>query len=343
MSKKMNKLIEKLDILIYQCEIQNDKSSVFKKKQYTDIIRLLKNYNNVFNKTNVIEYLNYNGKKSESKIVKKIIEYFDTDTILEADKALENGLIKAMKTFINIYGIGPKKAQELYQNYNISDINELRNEVLINPKIINDKQKLGLEYYEDLIKRIPRKEIDCYNNKIKSICERISKHIIYSINGSYRRKHADSGDIDILITSNDEDPTLLRNKLIDELIKAKIIIATLANGKKKFMGITKLNEDGYNIARHMDIMDTDPSTFPFAQLYFTGSGNFNSNMRSKALKLGYSLNEYCISDKKTKKPIDKHIILKKIGKPNFTDEKDIFEFLEMEYLEPENREINYIS
>ena len=105
------------------------------------------------------------------------------------------------------------------------------------------------------------------------------------------------------------------------------------------MGITKLEKYGYHKARHIDIMDTDIFTFPFAQLYFTGSGEFNSNMRSNALRLGYSLNEYCLSDKKTKKPIDSSIIINKIGKSNFTNEKDIFDFLDMEYIIPEKREL----
>ena len=50
----------------------------------------------------------------------------------------------------------------------------------------------------------------------------------------------------------------------------------------------------------MDIIDTEIEQYPFAQLHFTGSGGFNSHMRLIALKKGYSMNEYCISDKKLK-------------------------------------------
>ena len=82
--------------------------------------------------------------------------------------------------------------------------------------------------------------------------------------------------------------------------KEGIIIETLANGKKKFMGIAKLNKNGFNTARHLDIIDTSKEQYPFAQLYFTGSGGFNSAMRAHALTLGFSLNEYTLSDKLTK-------------------------------------------
>ena len=75
-------------------------------------------------------------------------------------------------------------------------------------------------------------------------------------------------------------------------------------------------------------MFTPISEVPFALLYFTGSANLNKIMRKRALDMGYSINEHTIIDKNTKEPIIDH---------NFNTEKDIFEFLKMDYLEPENR------
>ena len=43
---------------------------------------------------------------------------------------------------------------------------------------------------------------------------------------------------------------------------------------------------------HLDIIETTKEDYPFALLYFTGSGPFNVKMRKQALSLGYSLNEY---------------------------------------------------
>ena len=112
-------------------------------------------------------------------------------------------------------------------------------------------------------------------------------------------------------------------------------------GKKKFMGITKL--DGYTRYRHIDIIDTEIDQYPFAQLYFTGSGGFNSHMRMLALKKGYSMNEYCISDKKTKKPVTKEEIISKLGKEKFETEEDIFKFIDLDYVVPENRNTTTLS
>ena len=158
-----------------------------------------------------------------------------------------------------------------------------------------------------------------------------------SINGSYRRGVSTSGDIDLLITGPEGQTEILRKKLINKLKEKNIIIEVLASGKKKFMGIVKLEEHGYTTARHLDIIDTAPDNYPFAVLYFTGSGGFNSMMRGVALSKGYSMNEYCLSHKKTKKPIEPEIIFEKLGKSNFETEKDIFKFLDMEYVEPCDR------
>ena len=66
-------------------------------------------------------------------------------------------------------------------------------------------------------------------------------------------------------------------------------------------------------------------------------------MRNKALALGYSLNEYCISDKNTKDAIPASLIYSKIGKNQFENEKDIFKFLDMDYVEPPARDTYTIS
>jgi len=66
---------------------------------------------------------------------------------------------------------------------------------------------------------------------------------------------------------------------------------------------------------------------PFALLYFTGSAELNKVMRSKALELGFSINEHTIVHKDTNEPV----------KQLFESEACIFKFLGMEYIEPENR------
>ena len=76
-----------------------------------------------------------------------------------------------------------------------------------NPNILNNKQKIGLKYYEDLLKRIPRKEMEKHDKFITEFINSIDKNddLIYEIVGSYRRNASNSGDIDVLCTTKDKN------------------------------------------------------------------------------------------------------------------------------------------
>ena len=102
------------------------------------------------------------------------------------------------------------------------------------------------------------------------------------------------------------------------------------------MGISKLH--GYNTYRHIDIIETTLEEYAFGILYFTGSGGFNVQMRKHALTKGYTLNEYCLSHYDTKINVSVEEIQSKIGKSYFETELDIFQFLELEYVEPKDRD-----
>ena len=64
--------------------------------------------------------------------------------------------------FTNIYGVGPKKADELVKKHNITSIEELRKK---QDEVLNNIQRIGLKYYEDILERIPRNEIEKYDCK----------------------------------------------------------------------------------------------------------------------------------------------------------------------------------
>ena len=252
------------------------------------------------------------------KINQKIIEYLDTGEIKKIKDINEDETFKLNKKLSNIYGIGPKKIKELMSK--ISKYEELFDEK--NSKLLNNKQKIGLKYQEDLEKRIPYNEGKEHNKLINNVIKLIDINIEFEIVGSYRRKNKDMGDIDILIKDTEN---FKLNELIDKLKEKKYIIETLANGKNKFMGICKLSD--IQSARRIDILVANESYYYFALLYFTGSYQFNILMRRKALEKGYSLSEYGLKDIKTDKLIELEV----------KSEEKIFEILDMKYVIPSNR------
>jgi NAD-dependent DNA ligase len=253
-------------------------------------------------------------------ILEKINEFIQTGTLQIIEREKNNPI----NILSNVYGIGPKKAKDLVEINGIKTIEELKakqNEVL------NDTQKIGLKYYDDILKRIPRSEIDNYNIIFKKVFELISpKKSNYEIVGSYRRGHQDSGDIDVIITSDNSN---IFTDFVDVLIKNQIITEVLSRGSSKCLVIAKIPSS--TIYRRVDFLFTSQEEYPFSILYFTGSKVFNTLMRQHAITQGYTMNEHGLyklnNEGKKMNKIDKI----------FKEEREIFEYLNIEYKEPQER------
>lgn len=238
---------------------------------------------------------------------------------------------------LKITGIGPATAAKLYNEFNITNVEELKELYKLNKNIINSKQAIGLIHYEDLLKRIPRTEM----NNWKDILTAIFQDTLDSLNlegtliisGSYRREKEDSGDVDVLIISKTYNEFLMnifyRNLLEAGIFKEENVIAS---GGTKIMAVAKI----LDTFRHVDIFYFSSDVFPFALLFTTGSKEFNLKMRSHALKLGFSLNERNLT-KKNGGLVSENEYLAKINKKAPEREEDIFNFLDYKYIEPRYR------
>jgi NAD-dependent DNA ligase len=274
--------------------------------------------------TSVYQLLGFPG--IGSTIMEKFEEYVKTGTL----RIIENEKTNPINILTDVYGIGPKKAEELVK-VGVKTITELRER---QDELLNDIQKVGLQFYEDILQRIPRQEIEEYKELLKSVAESVTKSVTESVTkgdnfeivGSYRRGSENSGDIDVIITG---ETGLLYKEMIDELIKRKIILHVLSRGPVKTLVIAKLPNK--TVARRLDFLYTPPNEYAFALLYFTGSKIFNTVMRQKALDQGFTLNEHGIC----------HLTADKkkgdlVAEP-FPNEKAIFDFLGMPYRTPLER------
>lgn len=267
-----------------------------------------------------------NGFRKGGSVLKTLDEFLKNKKV----QKIEESKTDMRFVFNDIYGVGPKMATKLADKngLNISSIEELREK---QDELLNDVQKKGLKYYEDILKRIPRKEINIYNKLLLKYFNEVkpnkSKSTIQIV-GSWRRGAKTSGDIDVIICDSDKDSKLFKN-FIDKLIKKNILIEVLSRGNVKTLGISKLNSR--STARRIDFMFTPKDQFPFAILYFTGSKVFNTMMRKRALDLNMTMNEHGLYHFKNKKK-------GKLISETFESEKDIFKFLGIEYVEPEMRD-----
>jgi DNA polymerase beta len=253
------------------------------------------------------------------KISEKIDEIMATGSLRAAERAKAEKQLDLYDVLTTIHGIGPAKAKQLIDS-GIRNIASLRAAVNVNPSILSNIQRTGLKYYEDINERIPREEIALHEEIIQKTFR--STGLEATIVGSYRRGLTSSGDIDVLVTGNQGD---FIAGLI-KLHKEQYIVETLAEGVTKGMYITRLGPAPHGKARRVDLLYTPPKEYPYAVLYFTGSKEFNVAMRKLALDRGYSLNEHGLTNLSTGELVE-----------GLGSEQNIFNFLGLEYVRPENR------
>lgn len=330
MSSAINsKIIHELKLLLELRKVEKD---TFRIRALTNGIKAIERLDYKINISNVDKLKEIDG--IGKGIFDRIVEILKTGELaeLELASAIEAvQQLEKMNELEQVSGIGAVKAKKLYEE-GIKTVAELRDAFYSGKVGLTAHQQIGLKYYSDFLQRIPRSEIDKFAKILKKavsvVSKEIGKTIDYEIVGSYRREKKESGDIDVLFTlrgsgKDDGSTDKLLGRLVELLEKEKILIDTLSKGKSKYMGVGRIIPDGS--ARRVDFLLISEEEYPFAVLYFTGSGEFNVKMRAHAKSKDLRLNEHGLLDK-NKKAI-----------PGLKSEKDIFKYLEMEYLEPKDR------
>jgi DNA polymerase/3'-5' exonuclease PolX len=285
----------------------------FKVRAYTKVIAQLEKLPSITSYDDVASLEGIGARIKEN-----IKEILATGSLKSAENAKEIYHLDTLDTLMKIYGVGPAKAKSLVEEHKVASIADLREKLKSNPKLLNDNQKAGLKYYEDLLLRIPREEMEEHQSLLLS---NIPKKTDAEIVGSFRRGAANSGDIDMLIRGN--DPSLL-HEFAMTLQTKEYIKFILAMGDKKILAISQLPGKP---ARRLDLLLTPPDEYAFAILYFTGSDTFNVAFRQHALERGYTLNEHALTPLTNASP----------APPPMKTEEDIFKFLGLVYTPPNER------
>lgn len=355
-SKKINvpvKDVKKiLSKLVAKIVSEKEANWTFKVKSYKQANEILKDDMDLNSVEDYIKVLregdmklageeNFKAKNGtwKSSILQKIDSILKTGQTDGISLTEQDQRSLAIENLTKVPNIGPSTAAKIYDTEEITTIEELKYLYSVNKDILNEKQAIGLKHYEDLMRRIPRKEMDSWNEILTEIFKEtmtelgITGELILA--GSYRRKTRDSGDIDALITTDVKNPRVM-NTFYNNLVKRDVIEKTnvLAKGPTKIMAVASIDE----YYRHLDIFYHPKETFPFAILFTTGSKEFNVKMRKFALEKGYSLNEQNLTKKSPTGPkVTENDYLNIIKKEFPETEEDIFDFLGYKYIPPEMR------
>ncbi len=253
-------------------------------------------------------------------IGKKIVQYIEKGKIDKYEK-LKSSIPSHINILMKVHGIGAKKVKKLNQLLKITTVEEL--EKVAREHKIASIPGFGEKSEQDILEgialmkmskgKIPLKKAEKEADKIIAELKKLKETENTSAAGSLRRKKDFIRDIDILVSS--EKP----EKVIDAFTNLKNVKKVLAKGPTKATIILKSGIQS-------DLRVLPQRVWGAGLFYFTGSKNYNIEMRKIAIKKGYKLSEYGLFDKKTGRML--------AGKT----EDEICRKLGVKYLKPEQRE-----
>ncbi len=256
----------------------------------------------------------------------KLTELIGTGKLSAQSELLEK-YQPSMLQLLKIQGLGPKTIALIWSAYKVSDIDGV--EKLARAGKIRELPRMGEKHEAKLLKAIEdyrriggRFLIDAAEEEAAKLAEYLKTFPgIDKITpaGSLRRGRETVGDLDILVTGKVCATEEGRQKAIAHVAKYPPLMDVIASGDNK---ISFHVRSGMQV----DVRLLPPESFGAAMQYFTGSKAHNVALRQRALKMGYTLNEYSLATLDGEKPV--------AGKT----EEEIYAKLKLDYIPPEMRE-----
>jgi len=233
----------------------------------------------------------------------------------------------SMLQLLKIQGLGPKTIALIWSAYRVSDVDGV--EKLAREGKIRELPRMGEKHEQKLLKAIEdyrrisgRFLIDVAEAEAQKLTTYLAKFPgidRITAAGSLRRGRETVGDLDILVTGAACCSEGERQKAVQYIAQYPPLMSIIGQGDNKIS--FRLRSD-----LQVDVRLLPPESFGAAMQYFTGSKAHNVALRQRALKMGYTLNEYSLADLKTEKPV--------AGRT----EEEIYAKLKLDYIPPELRE-----
>lgn len=274
------------------------------------------------------------GKGSAEKLTELIqtgkMSYHD-----ELKASFPPGLLE----MLDIPGLGPKKARVLYDQLDISSLEDLE-QACIDNKVM-ELSGFGKKSQEKILKGI--EQIRKYQGRFlihhalpfaEQLLAFLREHPHVQraeVGGSLRRRKETVKDIDFVAATDEPDAVM------EDFVNHDLGVSVIAHGSTK-SSITLHN--GINV----DLRCVTPAQYASAIMHFTGSKEHNTAMRARAKQRDMKLNEYglfqgddlveCHTEEEIYKALDLHFIPPELredrGEFEWAEQRDCHRLLEVE-------------
>jgi DNA polymerase (family 10) len=258
------------------------------------------------------------GKTIEAKIVEVV-----ADGEIHALTKRKAEVPAEVATFMRLPGLGPKTARRIWQELGITtavdlkaaaEAQQLRGHAGIGP---GTEEKIAAALAKPKATEGPRRSLlGTTLPKLRAVVQVLSEHpasVEVSIAGSARRMRETVRDLDIIATATDAQA------LVDYFCSLSWVVDVAAKGSTK---ATVVSHEGLRF----DLRVVPPESYGNLLQHFTGSKHHNVALREDAVRRGFSVSEYSVTDVESG---EEH---------TFAAEEEVYRFLGYDWIPPELRE-----
>lgn len=243
---------------------------------------------------------------------------------LEYHENLRAEFPETLFELFKIQGLGPKKIKALYDKLSVDSVTRLKE--VCESGAISELAGFGKKTADKILEAIEFRESNADRFRlgdvvtpVEEILEALKQHPACSraeAAGSYRRSKETVHDVDFLVATKEPEA------IIEHFVSQDWVHRVSTKGGTK----ASINlENGLQC----DLRAVSNDEFACALAYFTGSKEHNVVLRGRANERGYTLNEYRLAAKEGSGNDEP---------PVFHTEEELYEFLGLDFVEPELRE-----
>src|SRR5438093_3730114 len=237
----------------------------------------------------------------------------------------------AILELFSISGLGAKKIKALYEKLQISSIEQLlkaceTGRVAELPGFGETTQAKICKAIEERTRHSGYFQFGQIAHEAETLRSDFAAHpdaLHTEVAGSYRRRKEIVHDVDLLVATKKPE-TITKFFVGHSLVESVIAQGSTKSRVRHRSGV------------QCDLRVVSTAEYPFALAYFTGNKEHNIELRSRALKRGWTLNEYRLAPlpvdakAKKKKPANKI--------PKVHDEAGLYRAVDLDFIPPELRE-----